>query len=121
MIDENEMYPKRETINENSERKSQEEDQSSELASIGGYSNNQSLIVGSPTNEKSHPILREEQSSMLEESIEALQPQTEATVREKKSFSQKQTKNEKRASKKLTKQNKVKFKYDLKLAKMEKQ
>ena len=40
MIDENEMYPKRETINNNSESKSIDEDQSSELASIGGYSNN---------------------------------------------------------------------------------
>ena len=68
----------------NSESQQERADGSSELASLGGYSNCHSLLVEetSPEHDKSQPVLHEGFSSIIEEDGNDLGPQTEIRKRE---------------------------------------
>lgn len=109
------------SLHESEERKS--EDRSSELASIGGCSNHHSLLQDSPKfNENSEPVIYEELSTMLVESnAQNLAHRSERKNRESVVSEYRRAKHEKRQSKKKAKQNKVEFKYGVRIAKMEKQ
>jgi len=105
----------------NSGQIQEEVDQSSELASIGGHSHYDSLLLQSPPNDNSLPVSHDNDfSSLLEEDPGAGVPATEMKQREV-AGARKREKQERRMSKKLAKNNRVRFRYEIKLAKMEKQ
>ena len=98
----------------------EEVDHSSELASMGGHSNYDSLLLQSPPNDNSLPVSHDNDfSSLLEDDPGDSVPATE--MKAKETNARKREKQERRLSKKVAKNNRVRFKYEIKLAKMEKQ
>ena len=98
----------------------EEVERSSELASVGGNSNYDSLLLQSPPNDNSLPVSQDNDfSSLLEDDPGDSQPATEMKARE--GGIRKREKKEARLSKKAAKNNRVRFKYEIKLAKMEAQ